>query len=104
MLAVEGREELANDGPHALLAAAWIVAAVDDADRQIEQALHAGHVLPHLVGIALVISERSVLDDIAGEQDFARFFIKRDRAGRVTRKMEDFEGAIAGIDDTTFGE
>src|SRR3954454_24111080 len=62
---VKGREEIPDDRPHALLAEARIVPAMDDPDRQIEQALHARHVLPHLAGVALVISQRAVIDDVA---------------------------------------
>ena len=46
-----------------------------------------------------VVDQRSVIDDVAGEQRARRRFPQRDAAGGMAGRVDDLEGAVAQVDD-----
>src|SRR4051794_32374130 len=74
------------------------VPAVDDRDRQSPQPLQRFHIDGD-VRVVGIIDERPVIDDITRDEDAGPGLEQPDAAGRVTRRMDDLEGAVAEVED-----
>ena len=73
------------------------MAAMDDADRQVEQPAHGGAIVvpvraPH------VVDQRVVIDRVAGKQQAVALVEEPDRAEGMAGQMQHGEAAVAEID------
>src|SRR5688500_837854 len=67
-------------------------------ERQAAQALERTAVVV-CVRVPGIVDECPIINNIAAEEDTGFEFIQRNRAGRVTRHMENLEGTVTGVHD-----
>ena len=86
-----------------IAAEARIMSGVHDLDGQRQKAVHrVAVVIDRRVG--KVVEQRAVVDRIAAEQGAGRMLPERNRAGRVTRKVQHLEVAIARVERVTLAD
>src|SRR5262245_25557728 len=79
------------------------MAAMDDLDGKAAEHCHGGGVIS-AIGVIGIIDQRAVIDDVAGEEDAGPCLEERDAARRVSRGVDDLEGAVSEIDQIAMAE
>lgn len=79
------------------------MAAVDDGCGEAAQA-DQGFRIGFDVGMPGVVDQRAVVDDVTGEENSSGFLEEADAAGGVAGRVDDFEVAVAEINDVVVFE